>query len=53
MQYGRVAFGALQALRRCPGPKAAPPTARQDRDGWTVISMKKDWNRIFPFEEMI
>jgi hypothetical protein len=21
------------------------------RDGWTVVSMKKDWSRIFAFEE--
>ena len=20
------------------------------KDGWTVISMKDDWNRVFPFE---
>ena len=22
-----------------------------EEDGWTVVSMKSDWNRIFPFEE--
>ena len=22
-----------------------------EEEGWTVVSMKSDWNRIFPFEE--
>ncbi len=21
------------------------------KDGWTVISMKNDWKRVFPFEQ--
>ena len=21
------------------------------KDGWQIISMKNDWNRIFPFDE--
>ena len=43
------AYGPAQA---CPTPRSAPSrrrfTTRQE-EGWTVISMKHDWKRIFAF----
>ena len=45
------AYGPAQGL---PTPRSAPsPGAvrRGQERGWTVISMKNDWKRIFPFEK--
>jgi hypothetical protein len=48
---GEYAYGPAQGL-----PDTKVGTFSQDlydeaqRDGWVVISMKDDWNRIFAFE---
>jgi len=46
------AYGPALGL---PDPKlGAFPQALYDqakRDGWTVVSMKNDWNQVFPFEQ--
>ena len=40
--------------RGCPTPRSAPSPrrcmTRRQKHGWTVISMKNDWKRIFAFE---
>ena len=46
------AYGPAQGL---PDSKVGTFTAalydEAKKDGWTVISMKNDWKRVFPFEQ--
>jgi phosphoglycolate phosphatase-like HAD superfamily hydrolase len=48
------AYGPAQGL---PNSKVGTfPEALNDeanKRGWTVISMKRDWNRVFPFDEQV
>ena len=41
--------------KACPTPRSASFTQalydEAKKQGWTVISMKNDWNRIFAFEK--
>ena len=49
--FGRVGFGNGFATREVPYSAGAEKAVEiAGRDGWTVISMKTDWKRVFTFQ---
>ena len=36
-------------MRSAPSPSRSTTEAK--KDGWTVVSMKDDWKRVFAFEK--
>jgi hypothetical protein len=48
--YVFLALASRGLARQVGGHIHAGPLRRGEENGWTVISMKKDWKVIFPFE---
>ena len=64
MDRGRTGAALRSGSSTTPTPSASTPTTAQShigkldkaldealQRGWTVVDMKKDWKRIYPFEK--